>query len=654
MDGFVLQSIKGNTLVSAFTWNVNQIPGLFPNNYFFVCKDWTCNVAAVGTRPTALKRSYRRAATTAMASSYWGAVSVCPTLLHIDLKTTLSAAGVLGSAPTYLRTVDYNVVGTSAGDTCVDVLSLRFKPTLVDPIGNKLANTSIVVLNTNANCSASNAIGNFRARLAASGSTDSTGQIVITEPSTKDYTSNASHRTDSIVIRNRTLTTAWHKWWEAGTKLIPIADSRNGTGSTAPESYAANEFVVSYRRAGSQFLSAALDMSEPVIDTIALPTDANYNAAASTAGITVSYAEGVTTVALTDGTYTLDGIWKAVIDFHAHPDRNESESVLPFASWTSGAMRFGAALRITGNPAAIVNAGPLVSKIVSSVSESFNTLGNPTITAVLEDINGVRVTVYKSGGGTFNIAARCGTTGAYTDLGFQEGVSRVTYTVTRNTPVEVVAWAEGDVTYTRLIDTTAGGVALAMEMTPNAGINTALDVSSYLANIALSLDTSGVTPVFVITFNAPMTVSGIELGKAIIHRLVGSEVALRAGFPPGSTSTIVINADEITNQLPAVRLALGAALLVTDRVYLDFFVNQAAALAINPAYVINPPRADGNQVQILRTKPSLDPGYLAAKVATAVRADMERAGGMLDAVPTRAEVQADLAVQEARAVRLLP
>jgi hypothetical protein len=259
----------------------------------------------------------------------------------------------------------------------------------------------------------------------------------------------------------------------------------------------------------------------------------------------------------------------------------------------------------------------------SSFDGNLTTTGTATfvngagIVGTLEDVNGVRVTVRKSGGGNFNMAARKGTTGAYTDLGFQFDVSSATYTVPKGTPVEVVMWSLGCVTYTRTINTTDGGVALDAGMTVNSSINTALDVSSYLANISLSLDTSGATPFFVITFNAAMTVSGIEPGKALVHRLVGQEVALRSGFPPGSTSTIVINADEITNQLPAVRLDVGAAVPVTGRVYLDFFINMVAAQALNPSYAINPPRADGNQVQILRAKPALDASQLSAAVWSA-------------------------------------
>lgn len=366
IDGFRFISVVGNNLISLFTWMNPSIPGQIPNNYFFVCRDFTYDVAPSGQRPTALLRSYRRTSNTAQAGSFWGAVSVNPTILHIDLKTTLSASGALDSTPTYLRNVNYNVIGTVATDSTDDILALRFSPTIADVSGNRLSGVSVVVLNTNANCSSANPTGTFRARLVASGSTDATGRIVITEPSTKDYTSNASHRTDSIVIRNRTLTTAWHKWWEAGTKLIPIADSRNGTGTTAPESYAATDFRVSYRRGGVQFASEVLDMSAPRSPSIALPTDANYNAAASTTGVTVAYAGSTTTVTLAAGTYTLDQVWKAVIDFHASVANNEAETVLPFTAWTAGTMSFGTALVFAASGAATLTAGTRVTSMTAA------------------------------------------------------------------------------------------------------------------------------------------------------------------------------------------------------------------------------------------------------------------------------------------------
>lgn len=300
-------------------------------------------------------------------------------------------------------------------------------------------------------------------------------------------------------------------------------------------------------------------------------------------------------------------------------------------------------LEITGSMTAseAISAGGNVTSI--KATGAITTTGSGSFSLPIEDINGVRVTIRKSGGGNFNIAARYGSGSTYTDLGYQADVSTITYTVPKGQPVEVVMWALGYVTYSRLISTVNGGVVFDAEMTLNESINTSLDVSPYLPNIALSLDTSGASTVFVITFNAAMTISGIELGKAVIHRLVGQEIALKAGFPPGSTATIVINSDEITNQLPAARLALGAGLSVTDRVHLDFFINTAPALAINPAYVINPPRADGNQVVILRAKPALD----ASVMALAVRQEIERTGGMLDVKASQASVTALAAANQA-------
>lgn len=663
MDGFKLQSIRGNTLVSVFTWMVTQIPGILPNNYFFVCKDWTCNVAAVGVRPTALKRSYRRTQATAMATSYWGAVSVCPTLLHIDLKTTLSATGIPDSEPTYLRTVDYNVVGTVVGDLCVDVLALRFKPTLVDPVGNKLANVSVVVLNTSAFCSASNAIGNFRARLAASGDTDVTGQIVISEPSTKDYTSNASHRTDSIVIRNRTLLTAWHKWWEGGTKLIAIANSQNGTGSTAPESYAANDFQVSYRKIGSVFSRVALDMSAPQSPTVALAVDANYNSAASTTGLTLAYASGVTTVTPTATTQGLDEIYKLVVDYHGTTASNEAETVMPVEQST-GTLSFGAALVLDLTATPTLTTGTKVtglnfatgSALAAPTNLTFTSLkltgtltintatartltltncagtvavnvtGGGTLTVVLSGSTGaslvtagagvtvaLRCSVAVFGGAAFNLVKRYGVTGAFTDLGYTAGITSNSFLVPVGQPVEVAIWTLGYLTFTRIISTTSGGFDLVADMIPEPDVDTALDVSSYLANISITYAATS----FTATFNANMAVPGIEQGKAILHRLLGFEGSMRALLPPGMSTTIDIEPDEVQINKPAIFLALGAE--ATDVSIAGFF-NTAPAKLLDPAYIINPRRPSDNlRVEIPLVKPALD----VAAMAAAVRLSLE-------------------------------
>lgn len=337
-----------------------------------------------------------------------------------------------------------------------------------------------------------------------------------------------------------------------------------------------------------------------------------------------------------------------------------------WSHWTAQSAQMGATLVPTG--LIVVNAGVLTITGTlttdSVISGGGNVLAIKTTGAItlssggaialpFEDSAGVRVTVTKQGGGNFNILARHRSgSGTYTSLGYSSGVSTVTYTVPRGNDVEIVIWALGCVTYSRTLNTANGGLSFAAEMTINPTINTTLDVSSYLADISLSLDTSGATPKFVITFNAPVVVAGIELGKAIIHRLAGYQVALAAGLPPGGTSAIAINADEITNNLPSVRLDLGSSLTVTDRAYLDFFINTTPALVVDSTYVINPPRADGNQVQILRAKPALDASILAAQAAAAVRTELAVELGRIDvststrlsaigyAAPTLAQIEA--------------
>lgn len=300
--------------------------------------------------------------------------------------------------------------------------------------------------------------------------------------------------------------------------------------------------------------------------------------------------------------------------------RTAQEIFNTWKHWTSQFAQFGVdqslieinngALTVTGSvtASATVSAGGNASSIVAT--GTISTTGSGSYSLPVEDSAGVRVTVRKSGGQAFNIVARRGSTGSYTDLGFQSGVTTVTYTVPKGQPLEIAMWSLGCVTYTRTISTAAGGLIFDADMVVNPAINTSLDVSSYLAGISTSLDTSGASPVFVITFTQAMSVAGIELGKAVIHRIVGQELALRTMLPPGSTSTIAINADEITVNLPSVRLTPGVAIPVTGKVYLDFFINTAAALVVNPAYDLAPPRADGNFVTVLRVKPAIDPVQL--------------------------------------------
>lgn len=354
---------------------------------------------------------------------------------------------------------------------------------------------------------------------------------------------------------------------------------------------------------------------EAVIDAAFTGT---VDQAAAIAGVVFTVTNSLVTVTVTSAQTAQDiySAWKHWTSQHSQFSTTQSLILITNGVLEiTGSMTTSAAVSAGGNAAAIKTTGTIT------------TTGGGVISLPAEDADGVRVTIAKRGGGTFNIFARHGTTGAYTELGFSENVDSVTYIVPKGRVVEYSMAALGFVTYVGSISTASGGVAVEAPMVSNPNINTTIDVSAYLASITASVDVSGPTPFFVITFDAPMTVPSLETGKAIIHRLVQREIALRANLPPGNATTIAIVADEITNFLPSIRLAVGAGVSATQKVYLDFFINTDAALALNPAYVINPVRADGNQVQMLRIKPALDPARITAGVWAAPERTLTFGGG---------------------------
>ena len=313
------------------------------------------------------------------------------------------------------------------------------------------------------------------------------------------------------------------------------------------------------------------------------------------------------------------------------------DCTLNFANWTipaTGDMSMknvGAGGTLTVNTATLKNftledcTGPITINVTGGGSVRVICLGT-TQSSMVTAGSGVTVVVAwmitMSTGAAFNLAARYGTTGAYTNLAFQTGSTSVTYYIPPGQPLELIGWSLGYVTYGRTITAaqTATGGTLAMEMTLNPNIDTSLDVSSYLVNLSLSLDTSISPPVFVVNLNAAMVIPDQPTLHAILHRLSGQQLALMAGFPPGSTSATAINAGEVTINLPQARLAVGAGVQAGDALEIRAYINVAPALAISLNFVLNPRRADGKRVEILQTvKPALDPAYLAtAMIANGV------------------------------------
>jgi hypothetical protein len=262
----------------------------------------------------------------------------------------------------------------------------------------------------------------------------------------------------------------------------------------------------------------------------------------------------------------------------------------------------------TGN---IINAGTAPLVVVLAGTTTVGTAGANISVQVL-------CSVAVNGGNTFNLVKRYGSTGSYTDLGYSAGLTSDSFLVPKGQPVEVAIWTLGFLTFTRTIQTTNGGFSLLADMIPEPDMDTSLDVSAYLSNISVTYATGA----FTATFNANMSVPGIEPAKAILHRLLGLEGSMRALLPPGMSTTVDVEPDEIQINKPAVFLVLGSG--ATD-VSISGFFNTGPAKVIDPAYIINPRRVSDNlRVEIPLVKPALDVAALAAAVRTELATELAR------------------------------
>ena len=260
-----------------------------------------------------------------------------------------------------------------------------------------------------------------------------------------------------------------------------------------------------------------------------------------------------------------------------------------------------------------------------STSGTVTTLNGAHINGAVEDATGVRVVVQMLEGNDFNIVARSGTAAdGYTYFPFQEAGAQAVFTVAKGTALEIAMWSEGYKAYARTVETNAGAVSFTAELTANHAIDLALDVSAYLDDLTVESRDG----LFTIILDAPMTVPSLEHLKAIIHRIVGREIALMAMLPPASTSIIEILSDRIKINAPVVRMVLGDGVGAADIAEIVAYIDIDTALALDSSYVLNPFRAsDNRRVDYLRVNPLVDVGAM----ALAVRDEMERTGGLIDA-----------------------
>lgn len=373
-------SVDGNDYISFFTWNVNKTPAGV-NNAFMVNPDWCYDVALPNTKPTSIRRTYRRGDATMLSSSYWGAITMNIMYLWIDPYTTISDLGVIDSKKSYLNKIDYPNVGTSTIDNNSDIIAMRFSPTIQENNGDKLNGVSIVVFNNNVNTNINN-LSIFRDKIAAIGYTNTNGKFMITEPVVKNYSDYNSHLTDSLVVKNRTAN-KYHKWWEDEAKLIIVYDSRNTTGLNTGETY--ETFTISYRKEGFVFKSYNYNFKQPYSPLESLVTDVNYDSSINTS-LPVSYSNGVTTITLPNSEIDLDTIYKEIIDFHSSLESTKLNTILPITQNTAGVFTFNSNLVFNKSADTKIVSGIFITRMKANFDLTFL---DSYLKVLYEDINGM-------------------------------------------------------------------------------------------------------------------------------------------------------------------------------------------------------------------------------------------------------------------------
>lgn len=394
MSNLRFVSIDGNDYVSFFTWNNNTTPADI-NNVFMVNPDWCYDVALPNTKPTSIRRSYRRGTFTTATGSVWGIKNLTPVYLWIDPFTTLDNTGVMNvDNKSFIKNINYVAVGNTSSDNASDIIAYRFKPLIQDDNGSKINNTKIAVINLDGT---NNNIGKYDSRIAVSGITNINGFINISEPNTKDYYSSSSYLTDSIVIQNIINTGCYHKWWENDTKMVVVHDTRNSTGITAGKTY--SNFKIIIRKEGYIFVDILNTFDTSFEERINLTVDKNYNSDISTSNLSISYSNGITTVTLPNTSISLDAIYKKVIDYHSSISNLELNTDLPLFQNNDGSLTFGDNLKLTFNTSTKIIQGTKIKKL--ETTQNYSSYVNK-IDFTFKDSNGNNLLI-KTNTNTFGI-----------------------------------------------------------------------------------------------------------------------------------------------------------------------------------------------------------------------------------------------------------
>ena len=221
-------------------------------------------------------------------------------------------------------------------------------------------------------------------------------------------------------------------------------------------------------------------------------------------------------------------------------------------------------------------------------------------TAVIKDSIGVRCKI-TSGWSPFTIK--------WATIAYSADVTEKIVTVTPSTNVSFVLYKLGyKPTLVTINSGLLGGTYDIALTNISEAVDTVLNVDPIIALTSTSIDGSGYH-----VFFGKMELS-LEQMKSTVHRLMKFENYFDAVLVTWDDNIVEIRSDEIRVNKPLFTLERDPALTLSDRVQLNWYINIANAVALNPLYIINPGDSDWLYVTYLTVKPGIDANYLAGKV----------------------------------------
>lgn len=178
-----------------------------------------------------------------------------------------------------------------------------------------------------------------------------------------------------------------------------------------------------------------------------------------------------------------------------------------------------------------------------------------------------------------------------------------------NTDLSFVMWRLGHTPKLVTINSWNLGGTFEIPLTDiSTSVDIVTDVSAIIALTTTIVDVDGWH-----LYMDEMTLD-IETQKSVVHRLMKYENYFDAVLATSDDNAVSVESDEIKVNNPVFFIHRKVWLPATDEVILNGYINTTGALALNPAYVINPYDVNNKHVELLKVKPALDASYLAGEV----------------------------------------